>query len=46
MNQPFHRKYPLKKDEAMELMFQYQYSPERNQGKSFRSFVIKKLGKR
>lgn len=43
---PFTRKYPLAKDEAIELMFQYQYSKERDQGKSFRSFVVKKLGKR
>ena len=46
MNKPFHKKYPLNKAEATELMFQYQYSKEREQGKSFRSFVVKKLGKR
>lgn len=45
-NKPFHVKYPLTKDESMEFMFQYQYSKEREAGKSFRSFLVRKLGKR
>ena len=45
-NKPFHIKYPLSKDESMEYMFQYQYSKERQDGRSFRSFLVRKLGKR
>jgi len=45
-DKPFHIKYPLSKKEAMEHMFEYQYSNDRYKGRSFRSFLIRKLGKR
>jgi len=45
-NKPFQVKYPLTKEEAIEYMFQYQYSRERKDGRTFRNFLIRKLGKR
>lgn len=43
---PFAKKYPLSRKEWEDMSYEYMSSTERSSGVSFRSFIIKKLGKR
>lgn len=43
---PFAKKYPMTRKEWEDISYEYMFSTERTSGVSFRSFVVKKLGKR